>query len=140
MEAGRLGRRERLRRVVYDTSILLLAYEGVDVFGDTERVLETRPECIVTSKVVEELERLAARGQAKTRRAARLALTLLQARNCRVVDVEAETADDSILAYVLSDPEAIVATADGELRRRLREKGLPHIFYWKGKGGLQLEG
>ncbi len=130
---------DRLRRVVYDTSILMLLYDGIPVFEEAERVLETLPECIVPSKVVDELKRLASTGGVRKKRAARLALQLIERKGCRVVDVPGDTGDDAVIAYVLEDCEAIPATADRELRRRLREKGLPHIYYKLEKAGLVLE-
>ena len=129
-----------MRRVAYDTSILLLLYEGVPVFDEAAELLASNPECLVPRQVVKELERLATAAPGlHRRRAARLALALVE-RKCRVVDVEgAETADDALLLLALRDPGTIVATADNELRRRLREHGLPNIYYRRSRHGLMLE-
>ncbi len=129
----------RLKRAVLDTSVLMLAYEGVDVIGEIERVLESKPELVVTSRVVEELQRLASSQSTRKRRAARLALQLVE-RYCKVVSAKGETADDTIIDYVVRDREAIVVTADRELRRRLRELGIPHIYYKEERKGFKLEG
>lgn len=136
-----MGGCERLRRVVYDASILMLLYDGIPVFEDAERVLETKPECIVPRQVVEELERIASSREVKRRRRALLALQVVRERECRIIDVEGvRTGDDAILLYVLRDCRSLPATADKELRRRLREKGIPHLFYKAERGGLVLEG
>lgn len=91
-------------------------------------------------QVVEELRRLSTSAPGlHRRRAARLALCLVE-KKCRVVDVEgAWTADDALLALALRDPDTIIATADNELRRRLREHGLPNIYYRRSRHGLMLE-
>ncbi len=140
MEAGRLGCSERLARVVYDTSVLMLLYDGVDVFEEAANALLSRPECVVTSRTVEELRRLASSRSARKRRAALLALREIERRGCRVVDSPGGTSDDAILAYLARDPCAVAATADRELRRRIREMGLPHLFYKHDRRGLVLEG
>ncbi|ABM80306.1 PIN domain-containing protein [Hyperthermus butylicus] len=136
-----MGCSTRLRRVIFDTSMLMLLYDGVDVFGQVEELLDAKPECIVPRPVVDELQRLASSGQSlRQRRAARLALHAIELRGCKIVETTDVSADDAILELALSDPVAIVATADGELRRRLREKGLPNIYYRRSRHGLMLEG
>ncbi len=134
-----MGCRERLRRVVYDTSILMLLYDGVDVFESAAEALATKPECVILKPTLEELEKLAESKSIRKRRAARLALTEIEKRKCRIVEAEGP-ADDAIVRYVVGDCEAVVATADRELRRRLREKGIPHLFYKSDRRSLMLEG
>ncbi len=134
-----MGYSQRLRRAAYDTSVLLLLYEGVRVFEDVEEALEAKPECIVPEQVVEELKRLAAGGNLRQRRAARLALAVLEKHGCRVVRVDARTADEALLRLALEDPGVIVVTADNELRRRLRELGIANVYYRASRRGLMLE-
>ncbi len=135
-----MGYSERIRRVAYDTSILLLLYEGVPVFDEAAELLASKPECVIPRQVVEELRRFASEGPGLHRmRAARLALQALEKRGCKVVEVEAGDADDALLELALRDGSLIVATADNGLRRRLREKGLPNIYYRRSRHGLMLE-
>jgi rRNA-processing protein FCF1 len=136
-----MGFSKRLKRVVYDTSILMLLYDGVAVFDESGSLLLSNPECIIPRQVEDELKKLAESASSiHRRRAARLALEAIRKRGCRVVEVDADNTDDAIIAIVASDPEAIVATADNELRRRLREMGLPNIYYRRSRHGLMLEG
>jgi len=136
-----MGYSKRLKRVVYDTSILMLLYDGVDVFEESASLLLSSPECVIPSQVVKELKRLAERTSSiHRRRAARLALEAIERKKCRIVNIEASNTDDAIISIVVNDPEAIVATADNELRRRLREMGLPNIYYRRSRHGLMLEG
>lgn len=127
------------KRVILDTSILLLLYDGVDVFGDIRSVLEANPECIVPRHVVNELEKLISSKSIHKRKAAQLALSIVE-KQCRIVDVESvDKTDDAIIKLVLSDRDSIVATADNELRRRLRELGKPNIYYRRSRRSLMLE-
>jgi rRNA-processing protein FCF1 len=118
----------------------MLLYEGVDVFESAAAALLSNPECIVTRRTIEELKALASSKSARRRRAALTALKEVERRGCKIVDVEGATADDTVIAYVVKDPCAVVATADRELRRRIRELGLPHLFYKHDRRSLVLEG
>ncbi len=139
MEARGMGHRERLRYFVPDTSILLLIYDGVDVFTEVEELLEAKPQCILLAPVLRELERLSRSAKPFRRRAAaRLALQVAL-RRCRVVDYPGDVADDAIVEYVSRNPEAVAATADMGLLRRLRMLGIPSIYYREERHGLEAE-
>ena len=120
----------------------MLLYEGVPVFEEAAELLASNPECVIPAPVLGELKKLAASSQAglHRRRAARLALEALQRHGCRVVETTANRADEALIELSTADKELIVATADNELRRRLRELGLPNIYYRRSKHGLMLEG
>ncbi len=132
--------RPRLKRAVYDTSALMLLAEGVHVFEDVEALLEARPECVILRPVLEELKKHSESRSVRKRRAARLALSIVE-RACRVVEFgSGMLADDAIVEYVLRDPEAIPVTADTGLHRRLLRLGIPHIYYREEKRGFELSG
>ncbi len=128
-------------RVLLDTNMLMLLGKGVDVFEQIEEILLTKPEYYVIKPVIEELERIASRGGVKERKAARLALDIVK-KKCRVIDIERPrgvTVDDLILD-IASKEKFIVATNDRVLRRRLREKGLPEIYFREEKHLLEAQG
>jgi len=134
--------RERIKCVLLDASILMLAYEGVDVLGEIERILDSKPKCLVLKPTLEELERLAVKAKPKRRIAARFAIELIK-RYCEVVDYKSckdEDPDTLFLRFVLEHGDVMPVTADNELRRRLREKGIPNIYYRRERHGLELEG
>ncbi len=107
-------------RVVLDTNMCLVPFQfGVDVFEEIERILPGAEVC-VPRKVVEELERLEARG-GKTGKMARLALKLLRMRGVKVIDVEAGGTDTTLV--LLAEKGYIVATNDRELKRRVWKVG-----------------
>ena len=132
--------RPRLRRAVYDTSALMLLAEGIHVFDDVEALLEARPECIVLRPILEELKKHSQSRSVRKRRAARLALSIIE-RRCHLVEFgSGMLADDAIVEYVLRDQEAIPVTADTGLHRRLLRLGIPHIYYREEKRGFELSG
>ncbi len=135
-----MGYSERIRRAIYDSSALMLLYHGVSLFDDVATLLVSNPKCLVPVQVVQELRRLAASArQLHRRRAAALALQALEGR-CEVVEVDADSADEALIKLAVELPDAIIVTADNELRRRLREMGLPNIYYRRSRHGMELEG
>ena len=132
--------RRHPRVVLADSSFLMAPMDfRINIIAELDRVLERGYELVVPSFCVDELKRLEARG-GKIGMKARLALRLVE-KHCRVLPAklnEGEDVDDGIvrLARELS---AIVATGDKELRRRLRELGIPSVYVRAGKR-LELEG
>mgnify|MGYP000268171827 FL=1 len=127
--------------VLLDTNILMLIGRGIDIFTQIEELLDTKPEYYVIEPVVKELEKIFAHGGVKERKAAKLALELVKKR-CRVIEISLspdKSADDLLLEIALREG-FIVATNDRELRRRLREAGIPEIYFREEKQLLEAQG
>ncbi len=127
-------------RVLLDTNILMLLAERVDVFSEIEELLETKPEYYVLRQVIGELERIAREGSFRERKAAQLALRVIE-KKCRVLDIDRPSgwSVDDLILYVAVKEGFIVATSDKELRRRLREKGVPDIYFRWEKRRLETQ-
>lgn len=128
-------------KVVFDTNMLLLISEGVQVFSQIEEELETRPVYIVITPVLEELQRLASSGPPLLSKKARFAIEIAK-KYCAIVDYplrEGESVDDCLVRFAI-EHNAIVATNDKELRRKLRERGLPEIYLREESMRLEFEG
>ncbi len=127
--------------VVIDTNFLVIpAQFSVDIFAETERVIERRVEFIVLSSVLREIEMMA-HDSAKVgeQRTFRLALEL--AKRCRIVEyasAEELSVDDQILAYA-SSIDGVLATNDRKLIEKARKQGIP-VLRLRGKKILTLEG
>jgi len=121
--------------VIADTSFLMiLGMFGVDVMSELDRLLQRRYSLVIPKPVVEELEKLAARGKPAERSAARLGIAL--AKRGKVVDAKGN-ADEAILTMAYEN--CVVGTTDAELRRKLRRKGVP-VTYLREKSHLALDG
>ena len=135
-----MGYSERIRRAGYDSSALMLLYNGVSLFDDVAMLLASNPKCLVPAQVVQELRGLAESArQLHRRRAAGLALQVVESM-CEIVEVDAANADEALIKLAVELPDAIIVTADNELRRRLREIGLPNIYYRRSRHDMELEG
>lgn len=128
-----------MRKVIFDANFFFLPLQfKVDIFSEIEALIG-RFEPIVLSTTLEELRKLS---EAKSEKLSRQAISALKlAEKCKIIKVDrrpGESYDDVILRLAKKYSSA-VATNDGELRRKLREAGIPTIFL-RQRAYLQLEG
>ncbi|OYT37940.1 MAG: 30S processome protein Utp24 [Desulfurococcales archaeon ex4484_58] len=135
------NRRDRRVAILLDTNMLLLIADGINVFEQIEEKLAIKPEYIVLKPVIKELEKLIASNKPSIKRKALFALRIVR-EYCREADVEVnpnETVDDTLIKYAKKHGAA-VATNDKELRRRLREEGIPEIYIREESMRIDIEG
>jgi len=127
-------------KVILDSNFLFVpAQFKIDVFEGLMNLLNQRFEPILLSTTYQELQKMAAKGSPSRRKQALLALKL--AEKCRLVSIEKEEGEtnDDVILRIAAEWKSPVATNDRELRRKLRNRGLPVIFL-RGKSRLELEG
>ena len=126
--------------VILDANFLLVPVQfNLDIFEELANLLNRRFEPILLSSTQKELQGLAKSTSTKTQKQALTALRL--AEKCRFVTVEKsvnETYDD-VIVRVAAEWKSPVATNDRELRKRLRQLGVPVIFM-RQKHRLEMEG
>ncbi len=127
--------------VVVDTNFLTVPYQfNVDIFSESNLILEQRVDFVILSSVLKELNNLAETAKGNDRRAFRVALEL--AENCRVVDVQGPASelpvDDQLIEHA-AQKGGVLATNDKDLRARARSRGIP-VLLLRGKKRLVLEG
>lgn len=109
--------------IILDTNFILICVkQKMQLF---EMLKENFPEysSIVPSNVIEELENLKEQKKLKLpeRRAASLALQLIEKKNIRTIHLEGNV-DDSIVSYALENKGTVIATLDRGVMSRLRGK------------------
>jgi rRNA-processing protein FCF1 len=125
--------------VCFDASFLMLAAKfHIDVISETERLLQRRIQFSILDIVVGELEGLA-RKPGAAGRDARVALELISTRKIHRATSEEQSNADKALMEASGQPDIIVATADLELRRAIRDRGKPVIIF-REKAKLELDG
>ena len=112
-------------RVLLDTSFIMMAIDlSKDLFSQLSQLLGS-VELVVTSKVIEELEKMRGKEGYKSRKA-NLALKII--RNFKIIPVEKSiSTDQSILKLALKE-KFIVATTDSDLIKKLKKLGIPVIY------------
>lgn len=127
-------------KIILDSNALFAPLElKLDIFAETERLLNRRVEFILLSPVKRELELLAAKDSPKIRRQAAYALKLSE--KCKYVAIEEHenlSIDDVIVkvAHAWGSP---VFTNDRILRKRLRDISVS-VIYVRQKSRLELDG
>jgi uncharacterized protein len=127
--------------VVLDTNILTVpAQFSVDIFAESERVVERRIEFVVLKSVIHELERKLEDAVRTEKFKFKIALDFVE--RCTIIDLDELTStkpvDNQVLEYAFS-VNGIVATNDKELREKCLERGIP-VLFMRGKKRLELQG
>ena len=116
-------------RVLLDTNFLMLPLRfGVDIKSEIGRIIEASFALVTTPAVIDELKRLKTQVKPNEEKEIDFALTLAEGVE-KIDDIlrPREDVDDQLLRLAAQDG-CVVATTDTELRKRLRNKGLPVIF------------
>ncbi|MEM1873408.1 MAG: PIN domain-containing protein [Acidilobaceae archaeon] len=141
MEAHRLGGR-RVVVLLVDSNIFIYIAEGLIPLSSFAKTLEASYIILVPDRVIEELANLSSTGSHYESKVAKKALEIATSIS-RVETTSASRADDAIVELAVKikseGKPVVVATADRELRARLREIGVPTMYYRKSRGELELE-
>lgn len=108
---------------------------GVNIFRELDRIVDQKYELFVPEVVIGELENLKENGTSSEKKAAKVA-TQLAARAEKIPSQK--TADEEILRLA-EGGNCAVATNDRNLRKRLRERGIP-VIYLRQRTHLEIEG
>ena len=142
MEADRLGGCKRVALIV-DTNMLIYMAQGLFSPSMILEAVGYPYTMILTPPILRELRDLSLKGRPKERITAAKALEIIEKQGYVEAGDEALKADDSIEAIALrlkaSGCRVVVATTDRELRRRLRARGIPSLYYRRARASLELE-
>ena len=116
-----------MRELILDTNFLLIPFQfKVDIFTELDYILDEPIQMVISTQVIKELENIANK-QGKTGAAGKFALKLVDSKKNKIKIVESATfVDDWVLEYS-KEKNAIVATNDIKLKRRLKKFGIKII-------------
>ena len=124
--------------IILDSSMLMLPLEKkINLSYEIERIVQKNFELVVPLIVLEELNKILEEENQATQLKAKFALELAN----QFTNIESRTnchADDEILRLAI-EKQAIVATNDVKLRKKLRNRGITVISIY-GKNKLSLFG
>ncbi|RLF41862.1 MAG: hypothetical protein DRN12_01990 [Thermoplasmata archaeon] len=126
----------RDKKIILDSSALMMVFEfNIDIEEELDRLLG-RYHILIPRNVVDEIDFLSQKGRGRKKQLAKTALKLLQRYD--IIDVDSNlNADDAVVAAA-EEYNGMVVTNDRELRRKLKEKGIPRICL-RGKHRLMIE-
>lgn len=118
-------------KIVVDTNFLMIPGQfGLDIFTEIQRICNFPYKLFIMEKTVEELQNILKNQKGGDKRAAKLALSLIQAKGLMVIPMPLilSTVDDAIVSLVTENKDDyLVATNDKELKRRLKEVSTKRI-------------
>ena len=124
-------------KVLFDTNFLLLPVRvGIDVISELNRLIGAY-EIIIPSVVIQELERIKIKNSKTSREVA--FTKRLPPHQILKTKIEKGEAVDDLIIRTAKKCNFIVATADLELKRKLRNQNIP-VVYLRQKRVLELEG
>ncbi len=119
-------------KVIIDTNGLMIPGQfGLDIFSELKRL--GFDSFLVLRASVRELERISIEGKGKHKKAAKIALSLLD--KCTIVEKNGFV--DDIIENIAVEMNAAVLTNDIELKKRLFSKGVT-IVYLRGRNRLSF--
>jgi rRNA-processing protein FCF1 len=117
-----------MRGVILDTNFLMIpASLEVDIFSELERICDFQYELFIVDKTIDELSKIQESQKGKHKRAASLAMMLIEQKKIKSLKTPEGHTDDVILALA-KEKSHIVATQDMEFKKKLKENNIPIIF------------
>lgn len=108
-----------MEKIILDTNFLLSVFElNIDIFAEIDRVCDFKYELYVLDRTVDEVENLINGSLLSKKRTAQAALKLIKVKKIQILATKDPRPVDDILADLSG---CIIATADMELKRRLRK-------------------
>ena len=137
---SKLHKSNETLKVILDSNALFVPLAlKIDVFEETKRLLNRNLDFILLSPVKQELEMLAIKDSAKTRREAIFALKLAEKCKYVVINNPEKLSTDDIIAKVSKAWKSPVFTNDRQLRKRIKDISVP-VIYVRQKSRLYIDG
>ena len=131
-----------ISKVILDSNFLMLfgTFRG-DLFRELDNIVGRRVEKVILKSVYDELQKISLIGNSKTRKQALAALKIIDMKESKLVVIklkQLETVDELIIR-VAEMWKCMVATNDGELRKKLIKIGVP-VIYLRQRNRLEIKG
>ena len=107
-----------MKRVIIDTNALMaISQAKIDIFGEIDKVMTFPYTAAILQGTIKELQQIQDTGSGKDKRAAKLALAILQAKKIAYVSGSPTSVDDALVEC--SRKGNLVLTQDTALKKRL---------------------
>ncbi len=117
-----------MKKIILDTNFLLIPSQfKVDIFEEIRRIASFPYQLVIIDRTVDELKRIVDLQSRVQQRHARIALEMIKRYPISLLPTAKDKDVDSLILRQV-DKDCIVATQDINLKRKLREKGIPIIF------------
>ena len=125
------------RAVVIDTNFFLVPFQfKIDIFTELERLIEVNHYFVITSKTLNELEKLA-ENTGRQGAGARFAIKIINANIKRIETIDSNKPVDSWIEEYAEKTGAMVCTNDIKLKKKLKDNGIK-VISLRGKTRLEF--
>jgi len=108
-----------MMKIILDTNFLMaIAQFKIDILSEIERIADFKYNVFILDKTIDELNSIIKTKKGKDKRAAKLALDIINAKDIKQIKTDEGNTDDLIVK--LADKETIIATQDRNLRKRVK--------------------
>lgn len=115
-------------KIIFDTNFLMVpAQFNIDIFDETERLINTRYEKLIPYLVYREIDDFLEGNSTKLKKQANIAMEFVKKAKIIGETEHYENTDESIV-HLAKDLKCYVATNDSLLRRKLRKHKIPVIY------------
>ncbi len=117
--------------MIIDTDILLHSIENkIDLVDEIASIIEYPIKLCVLRSTICELEKIARKSSWKTSKTANMALQIIKNEKIRILEDEhlGNKPTDEKIILLAEELNAIVATDDRELRKKLEKLGIPVVY------------
>ena len=116
-----------MKKIIIDTNFLMVPYQfGVDIFSEFYRICSFNYKLYIFKQSINELKIIVNKSGGKAKRAAQFALKLIKLKNINIIKSENKDVDSLILGSL--DKDAVIATQDILLKKKLLKKGASVII------------
>ncbi|MBD3361648.1 hypothetical protein GF358_02530 [Candidatus Woesearchaeota archaeon] len=116
-----------MKRIILDTDFLIhCAANKVDYTEELRRICDFRYEVYIIDKTLDELDHIIEEKKGKTKSYAKLAKLILKKKKIKQIKTKKDNIVDTLIIEH-ADKNTLVATADANLKRILKKKGVPVI-------------
>ncbi len=116
-----------MKKIIIDTNFLMIPYQfGVDIFSEFYRICSFNYKLYIFEQSIGELKNITQKQSGRSKKAAQFALKLIKLKNINIIKSENKDVDSLILGSL--DKDAIIATQDILLKKKLLKKGASVII------------
>lgn len=116
-----------MKKIILDTDFLVhCATAKVDYTAELRRILDFQYQIFIIDKTIDELDSIIEKKDRKAKDAAKLAKTVLKAKNIAQIKTDKDKIVDKLILETVNS-NYLVATMDADLKRKLKNKGIPLI-------------
>lgn len=136
-------------KVILDTNFLMAIFQfKIDIFKELNRLINEPFKVCIIKESLEELDYIVKKQRAKNKEFAKLAKQYVKLKNIEIIDItkqkdlyitnisKTNKVDDILVG--IADDEHIVATADAELKKRIKKRG-NKIIILRSKSHLEID-